>query len=115
MASKKPDPVVPVAAYERALADLFGGFDGGWAVWRAALSGLELAVERSREREGGFTSYPAGELRRFLRDVESALTLASTAVDLQATLNGEPRAAGLADVLVESVRDLVLRRAARDA
>lgn len=110
-----------VEGYERALADLFGGFDGGWALWRAALASLELAVERSRDAEGRFTSFPAGEMRRLLRDVEGAVALAATAADLQRLLNGGEDAQGrsardelsVSTVLVDRVRELARSRADR--
>jgi hypothetical protein len=74
---------------ERALADVFGGFDGGWPFWLAGLAQLGLALERSRDREGAFTSYPAGELRRLSYDLENALTLLELAAGVQDLLNGD--------------------------
>ena len=95
---------------ERALADTFGGFDGGWAFWLAGLSQLALAIERSRERDGAFNAYPKGELGRFARDLEDGLRLLSIAVDVQELLQGEPSSNGnrvdLGELLAARVRDL---------
>jgi hypothetical protein len=81
---------VLTAGLERALADVLGGFDGGWSFWRAALAELGEAIARSSDGRERFTSYPQGEFRRLLRDVDDALRMAATAVELQALLNGEP-------------------------
>lgn len=71
------------------LADLLGGYDGGWAFWTAALSALEVAVARSRQGDGRFAHHPRGEFNRLLRDVDDALGLAVMAVATQDLLNGE--------------------------
>lgn len=75
---------------DRALADVLGGYDGGRAFWLASLAALEQAVVRSRDRADAFSSYPPGELRRFLHDVDDALGLAVIAVGIQEILNDEP-------------------------
>jgi hypothetical protein len=72
------------------LADAFGGVDAGWGFWLAGLALLTQAVDRSREREQGFTSYPPAEWRRFTYDVEQALGLLAAGVDVQNAINAEP-------------------------
>jgi hypothetical protein len=98
------------------IADTFGGFDGGWAFWLAGLALLEQGIARSRERDGGFTSYPRGELRRFTRDLEDACNLLGAAVAMQSLLNDDDadtsNAADVAGALVERVRATVARNAA---
>jgi hypothetical protein len=101
---------------ERALADVLGGYGGGWAFWRAALEAVALAVERSREREGAFCHYPAGELRRFGSDLVDALAMLRTAVAVQLAVNADgagdlQRAESIADALLERVRDAAADRA----
>lgn len=98
---------------DRRLADVFGGYEGGVAFWFAALSALELAAARSRERRDAFSSWPEGEWRRFLRDVDDALGLAAIGVGLQEILNDESSSDTPADRR-RSV-DEVLRRRAREA
>lgn len=95
----------------RELADLLGGYDGGWAFWTASLSALELAIARSRQGDGRFSHHPRGEFERLLRDVDDALGLAILAVAAQDMLNGEPDAgrlerhrADLAATLLERAR-----------
>jgi hypothetical protein len=88
---------------DRALADALGGSAAGWAFWRAALAAVEVAVERSRDRGDAFCSYPAGELRRFVRDLDDALALAETAVKVQELVNGDGEGS-IADVLAARVR-----------
>jgi hypothetical protein len=69
---------------ERTLAELVAGRDGGWSLWSAALAGLELAVQESREfGEPRFASHPAGELRRLLLAIEDALRRGELAVELR--------------------------------
>lgn len=95
---------------DRALADLLGGSSGGWAFYRAALAAVELALERARDREAPFCSFPHGEFNRLLRDLEDALGLAATAVQVQNLVNAEPderdgdRRAAIVDVLLERAR-----------
>jgi hypothetical protein len=101
---------------ERALADLVGGYEGGWSFWRAALAQLDLAVERSRDGRDPFTSYPQGAFRRLLIDVDDALRMAATAVEVQAILNGEPddkdaeRRRDVAELLAARARRLAAER-----
>lgn len=96
----------------RELADLLGGYDGGWSFWSAALSAIELTIARSRERVDGFTFAPETELKRVLRDLEDALGLAVTAVTVQQLVNdGESdgrarsRRADVAAMLLERSRE----------
>lgn len=93
---------------ERAVADALGGFSGGWSFWRAGLESLAAALERSREREGAFCHYPAGELRRFGGDLVDALELLTTAARVQEAINadGHNPAESIAEVLRARVREL---------
>jgi hypothetical protein len=93
---------------DRALEDVLGGPSGGWFFWLAFLTHLAELVERSREREGSFCSYPVGELKRVVRDLEDALGLASTAVAVQQLVNEEPVdvPATIANVLEQRVQDV---------
>jgi hypothetical protein len=94
---------------DMALAEVLGGSRGGWFFWCAFLAQLEDAVRRSRDREDPFCSFPAGELRRMLRDVSDAFGLAATAVAAQQLVNGEdvvmPEAT-IVDVLERRIGDL---------
>jgi hypothetical protein len=99
---------------DAALADVLGGFDGGRSFWAAMLAALELAIARSRDRDQAFSSYPSGELRRFLRDVDDALSLAVTAVTVQEVLNRDDRGIGTPASRRAAI-DEVLQRRARQA
>jgi len=93
----------------RELADVLGGSRGGWFFWCAFLAQLDEAVRRSRDREDPFCSYPAGELRRMLRDVSDAFGLAATAVAAQQLVNGEDVEvpdATIVDVLERRIGDV---------
>lgn len=100
----------------RALADLLGGYDGGWAFWSAMLSAVEQAVQRSRAGDGRFSSWPSGEFDRFVADLDDALGLGVIGVTVQQLVNDgdtdgrqEQRRQFVADVLLDRARD------ARDA
>lgn len=71
--------------FERALADLVGGYEGGAVLWLVGAMRLELAVNDSRDVER-FRSYPAGALNRLLTGVDDALRTAELAVDLEEML-----------------------------
>jgi hypothetical protein len=72
---------------ERALADLVGGPAGGWAFALAGLAALEQAVTSARSGADRFRAYPAGWFRALLVDVDDALRIAATAVDVQLVLD----------------------------
>jgi hypothetical protein len=93
---------------DRALEDVLGGPSGGWFFWLAFLTHLAECVDRSRDREGSFCSFPDGELRRVVRDLEDALALATTAVAVQQLVNEDPVDVPdtILDVLERRVQDV---------
>lgn len=113
-----PVPITP-ARVARALVDGLGGYEAGWGLWVSALGKLEQALVDARDNgRNRFCAFPPGELRRLLTDVEDALELASTAVEIQLAVNEEPettspkrRTATIAAVLHERAAELARRRA----
>jgi hypothetical protein len=106
-----------VSRLERALAELVAGYDGGWSMWEAALSGLELVIRESREYgEPRFASHPAGELRKLLLGVEDSLRRARLAVELRETLMADGdvaedrRAGAIEALLLDKARTMVDER-----
>jgi len=112
-----PEPITP-RRISRALVDVLGGYEAGWGLWVSALGKLEQALVDARANgRDRFCSWPPQELRRLLADVEDALQLASTAVEIQLAVNEEPedassarRQATIADVLHERAAELARRR-----
>jgi len=106
------DPAAYLYRLEQRLQELLGGIDGGWSFWRAMLAGLEVSIERSRERECQFTAHPIGEWRRFAFDVDEAMRLGALAVEVQQLVGGEldgrrpQTGAPIADLLLERIRDI---------
>lgn len=103
-----PQELPPIELRLRAVADVLGGFDGGQAFARAALAGVDQAVERARDRAEGFSSWPRGWFDRLLGDVGDALRLAAIAVVVQELLNEEELddpSAALADVLLRRAQE----------
>lgn len=101
----------------RAVADVFGGYDGGLVFWSAALVALERAIADARAGEERFRSYPAGEFRRLLGRVDDALRMAAAAVDVQAIIDeGEldgrerDRDRDVAELLLARARELADER-----
>jgi hypothetical protein len=95
--------------FERALADLVGGYEGGWALWLVGTMRLELAVADARDLDR-FRAYPDGAWNRLLVNVDDALRTVELAVDLERMLQSEGDAAG-EDVRRRDVADLLLVRA----
>lgn len=101
-----------------ALVDNLGGYDAGWAMFRAGLAALELAIERARERELAFKSHPTGVYHRLLEDVADGLRLGAAAAEVeelrhedgQAERNGPIRRASLERVLRERAVDSAAER-----
>lgn len=110
MTPAKEPPELRRFGVDRGLADRLGGMEGGWYFWTACLAALEEAIARSRERRMPFCSWPSGELRRLLRDVDDALGLAVTACGLQDLLNGDDED-GRDDERRDDVAELLLGRA----
>jgi hypothetical protein len=98
-----------MSALERAIVDVVGGPDAGHAFWLAALAKIDHAVARSRDREDAFCTWPAGEWGRLTRDLEEALELAATGVDVQMLVLGEPADKGQRR---ESIAEMLRARAA---
>lgn len=92
-------------AGDRGVGDALGGASGGWYFWLAFLAQLGDAIERAREREGAFCSYPKGELGRLLRDVDAAFGLAATAVAVQQLIDDED-----VDLPTTTIADVLQRR-----
>lgn len=98
----------PLELRLRALADVFGGFDGGLAFARASVAGLDAAAARAGERSEAFSSWPRGWFNRLLLDVGDALRLAALAVAVQDVLNGDDfddPSASIADLLERRARE----------
>lgn len=72
-----------------ALVDNLGGFDVGWALFRAALATIALAVERAQESEFPFTAHPNGVWRKLAYGVEDGIRLALVACELEELRHGE--------------------------
>lgn len=110
-----------MSALERALADLVGGVDGGFSLWSIACGKLEQVAAGARD-EYRFRSYPSGALNRLLVDLEDVLRVATLAVELQTTLDGETdptspeqRQADIAGLLLDRAREMVRERIGVDA
>jgi hypothetical protein len=98
--------------FERALADLVGGYDGGFVLWLVAMMRLDLVAQDSRDVDR-FRSYPEGALNRLLVGVDDALHTCELAVDLERMIqdNGDgasldDRKRDVADVLLARAREL---------
>lgn len=98
--------------FERALADLVGGYEGGWALWMVGLMRLELAVGDARDIDR-FRSHPEGAWNRLLVNVDDALRTGELAVDLELMLQADgdvkpedERSRSVADLLLVRAREL---------
>lgn len=111
-------PITP-ARVARALTDVLGGYEAGWGLWLSALGQIEQSLVDARDGRDRFCSWPPQELRRLLTQLEDALQLATTAVEIQLAVMEEPertlpaaRLETIADVLHERATELARRRAA---
>lgn len=101
-----------MTAFERHLAELVAGSDGGWSLWLAALAGLEEEIRESRliGRER-FDQYPRGELRRLLLAIEDLLRRADFAVEVRETIarqvDDREQTDRIAEVLLRRAREVV--------
>jgi hypothetical protein len=95
--------------FERALADLVGGYDGGYVLWLVALMRLDLAIADSRDRDL-FRSYPEGAWNRLLTGIDDALRTCELGVDLERMIQTDGDAAG-DDTRRADVAELLLGRA----
>jgi hypothetical protein len=102
------------ASFDRALADLVGGWDGGATLWELACARLARLAREYADEPMRFKSHPAGMLRRLEVACEDALRTVEVAVDLHLALDdelpSEERAAQLVDLLVERARRLAAER-----
>lgn len=117
-ARPEPVPITPERV-ARALTDVLGGYEAGWGLWLSALGQLEQALADAREARDRFCSWPPQELRRLVGQLEDAMQLATTAVEIQLAVMQEPertlptaRLETIADVLRERAAGLAHRRAA---
>lgn len=97
---------------ERALADVVGGYGGGWHFWQAAIAALEEALADARHSESSFRSFPPAPFRRLLVAVDDALRMAAAAVAVQQALDEDDdgkradRERDIAEVLLARAREL---------
>lgn len=66
-----------------ALIDNLGGFDAGWAMFRAAMGLVRVGVERAEESEFAFTAHPQGVWRKLMYALEDGLRLAAAACEIE--------------------------------
>lgn len=102
---------------DRALADLVGGWDGGYTLFAVAAGKLaRQAAEWAEEGEMRFRSHPAGAVHRLRVACEDALRTAELAAEIHEALDpeapSEERAADLAALLLDRARRLALERVA---
>jgi hypothetical protein len=102
---------------ERALAELVGGYEGGWAMFMIGLMKLDLAAADLRQLEHGFRSHPEGAWNRLLSLVDEALRTCELAVDLENALadrqdepDDEQRRQDVAELLLGRARALADER-----
>lgn len=117
-ARPEPVPITPERV-ARALTDVLGGYEAGWGLWLSALGQLEQALVDARDGRDRFCSWPPNELRRLVRQLEDAMQLATTAVEIQLAVMEEPertlpaaRLETIADALHARAVALAARRAA---
>jgi len=95
---------------ERALADLVGGHEGGWALFLIGLMRLDVAAADLRQLEDGFRSYPGGVWNRLLVQVNDALRTCELGVDLENVLQEQGDTVG-EEQRRQDVAELLLGRA----
>jgi hypothetical protein len=98
---------------ERALAELVGGYEGGWALFLVGLMRLDLAAADLRRLEDAFRSHPEGVWNRLLVNVNEALRTCELAVELEHALaeradsaDDERRRQDVAELLLGRARAL---------
>ena len=95
--------------FERALADLVGGYEGGWALWLVGLMRVELALNDARDVER-FRAHPEGAWNRLLTGIDDGLRTGELAVDLELMLQADGDTASIDDRR-RDVADILLVRA----